>query len=193
MEMAHAADDHIAVSTRAPRWALWAAYAVPLCLLPSSVWRVQLVATTGLAGGGWYLVVLSVAEMSLGLLTLGLVHSWGEVLPRWVPLLGGRRIPVSAAVVPATIGAVGVTLLCTYGVLNGIFHWVRPETLDQARSLSAFDVPANTSLERPGPWVAVAYAPLLAWGPLLAAVTWAYYRRRRHPQEHPSGGTSPNG
>jgi hypothetical protein len=25
----------------------------------------------------------------------------------------------------------------------------------------------------------VAYAPLVAWGPLLAAVTVAYYRRRR--------------
>jgi hypothetical protein len=27
------------------------------------------------------------------LLPLALVHSWGRVLPRWVPLLAGRRVP----------------------------------------------------------------------------------------------------
>ncbi|WP_091105583.1 hypothetical protein [Micromonospora citrea] len=30
-------------------------------------------------------------------------------------------------------------------------------------------------------WVmTLCYAPLLLWGPLLAVVTFAYYRRRRH-------------
>lgn len=184
METSLATDGRAAAPAGTPRWAFCAAYAVPLCLLPSAVWRAQLVATTGLADGGWYPVTLSAAEMILGLLTLGLVHSWGEVLPRWIPLLGGRHIPIRAAVVPATAGAVAVTLLSTYGVLNRIFGWVQPEGLEQARALSSFDVPADADLGGIGGWVALSYTPTLAWGPLLAAVTVAYYRRRtrRHPR-----------
>ncbi|MCF2434810.1 hypothetical protein LV779_08895 [Streptomyces thinghirensis] len=33
---------------------------------------------------------------ALALLTLGLVRPWGEVVPRRVPLLGGRPVPVMA-------------------------------------------------------------------------------------------------
>lgn len=174
MRTTHPTDGLPAVSARTPRWAFWAAYAVPLCLLPSAVWRAQLVLTTDLPHG-WYLVTLSVVEMGLGLLTLGLVHSWGEVVPRWIPLFGGRRIAMRAVVIPAAVGGIAIIVLCAYGVLNGIFHWVTPE---QARALSVFDAPERMELEPPGPWVAAAYAPLLAWGPLLLAVTFAYYRRR---------------
>ncbi|GAA3740848.1 hypothetical protein HDA32_002570 [Spinactinospora alkalitolerans] len=177
MGTAHTTDGRrAAVSPGTPRWAFRAAYAVPLCLLPSSVWRAQLVVATDLADG-WYLLVLSAVEMGLGLLTLGLVHSWGEIVPRWVPLLGGRRLPTRAVVIPASVGAAAVTLLCAYAVLNGIFHLVTPE---QARALSPglFDVPEQPDAEPPGGWVVAAYAPLLAWGPLLAVVTCAYHRRR---------------
>ncbi|MBB4934449.1 hypothetical protein F4561_005269 [Lipingzhangella halophila] len=172
---------HPVVSAKPPRWAVAAAYAVPLCLLPSSVWRTQLVATTGVADG-WYMLVLTVAEMSLGLLTLGLVHSWGELLPRWVPLLGGRRIPVRAAVLPATIGAVAVTVLSVTMAAQELgLLWEDPQTLEQARALSSFNVPADTDFSGPADWVAWLYAPSLAWGPLLAAVTLAYHRRRTRP------------
>ena len=41
---------------------------------------------------------------ALALLTLGLVRPWGEIVPVWVPRLGGRRIPPAAVVVPATAG-----------------------------------------------------------------------------------------
>jgi len=44
------------------------------------------------------------------LLTLGLSMRWGEVVPRWVPLLGGRRVPVPLAVVPATVVSLAVTV-----------------------------------------------------------------------------------
>lgn len=124
--------------------------------------------------------------MSLGLLTLGLVHSRGEALPRWIPLLGDRRIPIYAAVVPATVGAIAVALVCTYGALNyfGVLS-VSPETLGEARALSAFDVPAGADLVAPGGWVPWFYAPLAAWAPLLAAVTLAYHRRRARPGRYP--------
>ncbi|HEX7350486.1 hypothetical protein [Brachybacterium sp.] len=43
------------------------------------------------------------------LLTIGLIRPWGEVFPRWFPLVGGRPVPVAAAAVPGfTIAA----LLC---------------------------------------------------------------------------------
>lgn len=174
METTQTANRRVVVSSQPPRWAFWAAYAVPLCLLPSSVWRAHLATTED----GWYALLLSGLEMGLGLLTLGLVHAWGEVTPRWMPLLGGRRIPVHAAVIPATFGAIAVSLICAYGALNWAFDLVSPGSVEEARSLSAFDVPEDADLELPGGWVAAAYAPLLAWGPLLAAVTCSYYRRR---------------
>ena len=38
-------------------------------------------------------------------LTLGLVQRWGEVFPRWMIGLAGRRVPIALAVVPASPGA----------------------------------------------------------------------------------------
>lgn len=123
--------------------------------------------------------MLSAIEMGAGLLTLGLVHSWGEVVPRWIPVLGSRRVPVLAAVVPATLGATLIILLCAYGVLNHIFQFVTPE---MARSVAYTGDPSQadasaTFAELPI-WVEALYVPTLAWGPLLLAVTFAYYRRR---------------
>ncbi|MBB6171846.1 hypothetical protein HNR23_001906 [Nocardiopsis mwathae] len=145
-------------STAPPRRAFPAAYAVPLCLLPSSLWRLHLAAMPG----GWYPLVSSAAELGLGLPTLGLVHRWGEAVPRWVPLAGGRRIPGTAVVLPAALGALAITLVTAYGLLNGIFQFVTPE---QARAVSP-GLPGSSErfdAERPGGWVVAAYAPALAW------------------------------
>jgi len=43
------------------------------------------------------------------LLTLGLVQRWGEVFWAWLPGIGGRRVPVSMAFVPALFVAAAVT------------------------------------------------------------------------------------
>jgi hypothetical protein len=55
---------------------VWAAYAVPLCVLPSAVWRTGGVLDGGvsIADGGWYLLLLSGLSMGLALLTLGPRH-----------------------------------------------------------------------------------------------------------------------
>jgi hypothetical protein len=82
-----------------------------------------------------------------------------------VPLLGGRRIPVPAAVVPAVLGAAVLTL----AAIMGVWTWNGPENMGHP------DAPDGIAY-----WVmTVCYAPLLLWGPLLAVVTIAYYRRRR--------------
>ncbi|KUH35852.1 MULTISPECIES: hypothetical protein [Streptomyces] len=154
-----------------PRWAVLAAHAVPLVTLPSGLWRIALAAGLPVAEqpveGGWeiaYVVGLSVLSELLALLTLGLVQGWGEVVPRWVPLLGGRGVRPLAAVVPALLGAAGLTGLAAYGFYA------------QAAGLGdgSIGTPAQDAL------LLVCYLPLLTWPPLLVAVTVAYHRRRRH-------------
>ena len=43
------------------------------------------------------------------LLTLGLVQRWGEVFPRWIPFLAGKRVPPALAIVPASLVSILVT------------------------------------------------------------------------------------
>jgi hypothetical protein len=161
-----------------PGWLRWAAYGAVLAPLPSALWRLGLAA--GLPMGfspdrlaamdvpGWGsldVVGLSLVSMGLALLALGLLRPWGEVVPGWIPLLGGRRVPPLAAVLPAGLAAV----LLTVGTVAGAAGWSRE--FDVAGS------PAGAAA-----WLmTAAYAPLLAWGPLLGATTLAYWLRRRRP------------
>ncbi|AUY52776.1 hypothetical protein [Streptomyces sp. CB01881] len=159
----------------APRWAVRAAHAAALTTVPSGLWRIAL--GLGLPVGysdevlrenfdipGWgvvYVIGLSVVSEAFALLTLGLVRPWGEVVPRWIPVIGGRRVHPLAAVVPAALGA--AALVCIWS--GFVFWWSVEET------------PAMQ-----GPWhtiVGTLYQPLVLWGPLLAAVTVSYYRRHR--------------
>ncbi|MEU8346305.1 hypothetical protein AB0C74_31805 [Spirillospora sp. NPDC048832] len=53
---------------------------------------------------------------ALGVLLLwGLVRPWGQVFPRWVPLLHGRRVPRWLPLTPALLGA---ATLAPYGVVG---------------------------------------------------------------------------
>ncbi|MEV0387491.1 hypothetical protein [Nonomuraea sp. NPDC050643] len=45
-----------------------------------------------------------------GVLTLGPIQRWGEVFPRWIPGLRGRRVPPLLAVVPAGFVSIIVTV-----------------------------------------------------------------------------------
>jgi hypothetical protein len=76
----------------------------------------------------YYFIALSLVTEGAVLLTLGLVRPWGERVPRWVPLLGGRRVAPLAAVVPASIGAVAVQLIWAFAFRDfpelGDFHFV---------------------------------------------------------------------
>jgi hypothetical protein len=81
------------------RWIKAAAYAVPLCVLPSALWRLWALAR-GLPAGcrpatqpwePYYITGLSVVSLGAALLTIGLVRPWGELIPRWIPLVGVGR------------------------------------------------------------------------------------------------------
>lgn len=165
-----------------PRYARIAAAAIPFVVLPSCVWRVGLLFVEhSEADRGslprWlpldvYVSLLSVFSELLAFTAVGLVASWGEVVPRWIPVLGGRRIPVAAAVVPAALGALALTLLWT----------VLGAAAVAGTTLQGDPLPADAPSEAGGlsaAWFYVCYAPLVLWGPLLGVVTVAYWRRRR--------------
>lgn len=91
-------------------------------------------------------------------LTLGLVQRWGEVFPRWMPVLRGRRVPVGLAVIPATF----VAVLATSGGLG----MVKAAVTDD--------------LFGPEDWAAI--GPTLLWPLWGVALAWgalAYWLRRR--------------
>ncbi|MFE7549576.1 hypothetical protein [Streptomyces gardneri] len=155
-----------------PRWAALAAHAVPLVTLPSGLWRLALVAGLPVtqdaelgAMGFWvsaYVVSLSVVSELLAFLTLGLVRSWGEVFPRWMPFLGGRRVNPAAATAAAFAGVAGLCAIAGWGVYASY--------ADLGPGIPAS--PAQEAL------LIACYAPLLAWPVLVAAVAASYYRRR---------------
>ena len=112
--------------------------------------------------GTAYVFGLTLLLVALALLSLGLVRPWGEVLPRWIPVVGGKDVPPLAAVVPAGAGAVAVTML-----------WVN--AFANIKEICGF-----YGLEGAERTVMIAgYSPLLLWGPLLAGLTVSYARRRR--------------
>jgi hypothetical protein len=169
-----------------PRWAQLAAHAVPLVVLPSSLWRVLM--TAGLAGVGnenpnyhsqpsdyIYVLLLSAVSEGIAFLTLGLVKPWGEIVPRWLPFLGGRRVPVKAAVIPALTGSALLLLLAAYFFLNPIFFHIHftPATGDKGTPDSHLEVSGWSQVLFAG-----CYLPLLAWPVLVTACALAYRRRR---------------
>ncbi|WP_449063455.1 hypothetical protein [Planomonospora algeriensis] len=100
-----------------------------------------------------YSLPLSAAAGAL--LTLGLSMRWGTVLPGWVPYLGGRRVPVALAVVPAAVVAVAV-------ITAGMAPY---------RQLVLDGLPVTGSGAPALLW--------LPWGIGLGLATLAYQRRRR--------------
>jgi hypothetical protein len=106
----------------------------------------------------------SLAALGVGgaVLTLGLVQRWGEVFPRWMVGLRGRRVPVLLAVVPAGLVAVVVgsagAMFLRVGLTGG---------LDESLPGEPTDVAA---------WLPEMFWPL--WSVALAAATYAYWLRR---------------
>ena len=97
-------------------------------------------------------------------LTLGLVQRWGEVFPRWMIGLAGRRVPIALAVVPASI--VSVLLM-----VGGIAIWSGWAQMADEAVASGQDMGIVV-----GP---IALFPL--WAVSLAVATLGYYYRRRGP------------
>jgi hypothetical protein len=155
------------------QWIRAAAYAVPLCVLPSALWRLSHAigvmvdrgrCDTQSSGELGYIVGLSVVSMGAALLTIGLASTWGEVFPDWFPVVGGREVPARPVAVAAATGATLIALLTIVGLLN-VLRDVEPRG----------GLPPGCA--KPGFDVLVFYVPLIAWAPLLYLVTYDYHRR----------------
>jgi hypothetical protein len=105
------------------------------------------------------------ATLAVGgaVLTLGLVQRWGEVFPRWMVGLRGRRVPVMLAVVPAGVVSVVVTSAGAMFVRFGV-----------TGRLGAMFPGGNSDVAA---WLPEMFWPL--WGAALAAAAYAYWLRRR--------------
>ena len=160
-----------------PRWAVLAAHVIPLLVLPSGIWRLVLgvgvpVGFSGelaevYAAPGWitpYVLALTLASEAAAVLAFGLVARWGEVVPRWVPVAGGRALPAPLVTAVAALGSLALVLVAvpTAAVWNGPENNGDP---DAPHGVAGFLMTAS-------------YAPMLAWPPLLAALTVAYWWRR---------------
>jgi hypothetical protein len=104
-------------------------------------------------------------------LMLGLVQRWGEVFPRWMIGLAGRRVPIALAVVPASLASV---LL----IVGGIAIWS-----GLGQMVAALVARGAEDRGMIGEIVFQVGPTLLfpVWGLALAVATLGYYYRRRGP------------
>jgi len=165
-----------------PHWAMRLAYALPLLLLPACLWRLPFALHFEMGQvqeGGmpayWlsipYVLGLSVLTEVIAILTIGLVRGWGEVAPAWIPVIGGRRVRPMAAVVPAVLGGLILTLVFT------------SVPIGDGRRLAPYGIVDSIGYSNDA-WQALAtvcITPIAAWGPITIALAIAYYRRRRTP------------
>lgn len=163
-----------------PRWAMRAAYALPLLLLPSCLWRLPFALHFDMGQvqdkempAYWisipYVLTLSVLSEVIAILCIGLVRRWGEVAPAWVPFIGGKRVRPLAAAIPALLGGLVLTLAFSAVPLSGDRH------------LTFFGVVDGVGYANDG-WRMLAtlcVTPTAVWGPIVIALAIAYYRRTR--------------
>lgn len=102
---------------------------------------------------------------------LGLVQRWGEVFPRWMIGLAGRRVPIALAIIPASIVAV---LLIVGGI--GIWSGLDQMVANLAASGAADIEISGALIFQLGPTLLFP-----VWGVALAVATLGYYYRRRGP------------
>jgi hypothetical protein len=151
------------------RWAVGVAVAVPVgYAVTRFAWAlgIPLGVTQDLLddlGSGVYAgAALGALAVGGAVLTLGLAQRWGEVFPRWMPVVRGRPVPVAMATIPARAVAVIVTsagLMFVRMAVAGPFDGL---------PFTGGDVAA---------WLPEMFWPL--WGVALAAAAYAYEVRRR--------------
>ncbi|PPK94239.1 hypothetical protein CLV92_108141 [Kineococcus xinjiangensis] len=158
---------------RAARWGRWAvavAVAVPVgYAVTRFAWALGVPLGVSqelldeLGSGVWAGAGLAAMAVGGAVLTLGLVQRWGEFFPRWMPRVGGRRVPVALAVVPA-LAVSGV-------VASAGLMFVRVTAAGEFAAQFPGDG-GNVAA-----WLPELFWPL--WAVALAVAAYAYWLRRR--------------
>jgi hypothetical protein len=146
----------------AARWGRVAVVVAALCALPYGLLRMtwltpwplgmdpaELVAVPEMRLHG---LLLGSAALAGAVLTTGLVARWGEVWPRWVPVVRGRPVPLAAAVVPG-------------GLVAALFTVAAPSMTIMA--VASGDL-----------WLLLVF-PFVVWGPALGIAVLGYALRRQ--------------
>jgi hypothetical protein len=104
-------------------------------------------------------------------LMLGLIQRWGEVFPRWMIGLAGRRVPIGLAVVPAALVSV-VLFVGGLAIWSGLSQMVANLAVIGVGSMGL----VGDVIFQVGPTLLFP-----VWGVALAVATLGYYYRRRGP------------
>jgi hypothetical protein len=122
---------------------------------------------------GTWIGGLSLANFGLvgAILMLGLVQRWGEVFPRWMIGLAGRRVPIALALVPASLASV-LLIVGGIAIWSGLAQMVAALVAGGAEGIRII----GEMIFQVGPTLL-----FLVWGVGLAVATLGYYYRRRGP------------
>lgn len=123
---------------------------------------------SGMWTGGLFLATFILVG---AVLMLGLVQRWGEVFPRWMIGLSGRRVPIALAVIPASLASV-LVFVGGIGIWSGLAGMVAALVADGGKDIGI----SGGIIFHLGPTLLF---PL--WGVALAVATLGYYYRRRGP------------
>lgn len=146
------------------RWAVAVAAAIPaFYAVVRLAWAVNIpfgisdefLAELRDSGAVWAGAGLGGFALAGAVLTLGLTQRWGEIFPRWMIGLAGKRVPIKLATIPAGLVALAVT----------------------AASVAFYSDPELYTSD-----LSLAHVPQMAWplwGAALGAATLAYHLRRR--------------
>jgi hypothetical protein len=126
----------------------------------------------GQESGTWISgLFLATFGLVVAVLTLGLVQRWGDVFPRWMIGLAGRRVPIALAVVPAALVSV-LLIVGGIGIWSGLAQMVTNLRAGGAEGMGLIGE------------ITFQVGPTLlfpVWGVALAVATLGYYYRRRGP------------
>ncbi|WP_433428181.1 hypothetical protein [Nonomuraea sp. CA-141351] len=173
-------------TVRPARWAgvvTWVAAGVPVLgfSVPHLLWGLgvpfgvapdSVPGLAALRGSAVFWGLLVAGPLAGAFLTLGLISRWGQVVPGWVPLAGGRRVPPGLAVVPAVV----------VGLLVGQYGAMMTKCL--AFGITRTCAPDGGTQVLDGSWgFAGTYPVFLLWGVALlgAAAGYLHTSRREEP------------
>ncbi|GAA4607063.1 hypothetical protein GCM10023195_26390 [Actinoallomurus liliacearum] len=103
-------------------------------------------------------------------LLFGLVRPWGQVFPRWIPFLGGRRVPPALPLVPAVIGAATLAPYGTAGICYAVLGTAGVVTVPRGDFHSSSDALLVA-------WVGL--AAFAVYGAALIVAARSYWQRTR--------------